>query len=59
MEFIGGEHTPKNLMIAAIRERKPFTDAPAREKIIELKNFFGVKRHALDPLLSTNTNFTK
>jgi SAM-dependent methyltransferase len=23
MEFIGGEHTPKNLMIAAVRERKP------------------------------------
>lgn len=51
MEFVGGEHTPKNLMIAAVREREPFADAGARKRIEELKVFFGVKHHALDSLL--------
>ena len=51
MEFVAGEHTPKNLMIAAVREREAFTDAAARKRIEELKAFFGVERHALDHLL--------
>ena len=51
MEFVGGEHTPKNLMIAAVREREAFTDEAARRRIEELKRFLGVKRHALDSLL--------
>ena len=51
IEFIGSEHTPKNLMLAAIREREPFTNAAARERIIELKKFFGIEHHALDSLL--------
>lgn len=53
MEFVAGEHTPKNLMIAAIREREPFTDEAARTRIAELKKFFGIERHALDVLLSS------
>lgn len=52
MEFVAGEHTPKNLMIAAVREREGFTDAAARHRIEELKAFYGVERHALDSLLS-------
>lgn len=51
MEFVGGEHTPKNLMIAAVREREAFTDQSARTRIEELQAFFGVEKHALDPLL--------
>lgn len=51
IEFVSSEHTPKNLMLAAIREREPFTDAVARERIVELKKFFGIKRHALDGIL--------
>lgn len=51
MEFVAGEHTPKNLMIAAVREREGFTDVAARKRIEEIKAFFGVERHALDPLL--------
>jgi SAM-dependent methyltransferase len=51
MEFIGGEHTPKNLMIAAVREREAFSDAKARERIVALKRFLGVEHHALDSLL--------
>ena len=51
MEFIGGEHTPKNLMIAAVREREAFKDEAVRTQIIELKKFLGITQHALDPLL--------
>jgi len=53
MEFVAGEHTPKNLMIAAIRERKPFGDETIRAQIVALKEFLGIKQHALDPLLKT------
>src|ERR1051325_425953 len=52
MEFVSSEHTPKNLMIAAVREREPFSDEGTRKRIEELKSFFGVTRHALDPLLN-------
>jgi SAM-dependent methyltransferase len=51
MEFIASEHTPKNLMIAAIREREPFADAAARKRIEDLKAWFGIQHHALDSLL--------
>jgi SAM-dependent methyltransferase len=55
IEFVSSEHTPKNLMLAAIREREPFTNEATRAKIIELKQFFGIDRHALDGLLQTST----
>lgn len=51
MEFIGGEHTPKNLMIAAVREREPFQDEAVRKQIVDLKTFLGIQHHALDALL--------
>jgi len=51
-EFVSSEHTPKNLMIAAVRKHEPYTNVPAREKIEELKRFFGVKKHSLDDLLT-------
>jgi hypothetical protein len=51
MEFVGSEHTPKNLMIAAVRESEPFKDEVARKRIAELKLFFHVETHALDSLL--------
>lgn len=50
-EFVASEHTPKNLMIAAIREHKPFTAENVRRQIEELKSLFGIKHHALDALL--------
>lgn len=51
MEFVGSEHTPKNLMIAAVREGEPFKDESARKRIDELRAFFQIERHALDTLL--------
>jgi SAM-dependent methyltransferase len=52
MEFVASEHTPKNLMIAAVHEREPFVDATVRKQIEDLKEFFGITHHALDPLLA-------
>jgi hypothetical protein len=51
MEFVASEHTPKNLLIAAIHERYPFKDEAARKRIEEFKMFFGIQHQALDPLL--------
>jgi SAM-dependent methyltransferase len=51
LEFVASEHTPKNLMIAAIRKRAPFSEVAAQTRIHELKAYFGIQRHALDPLL--------
>jgi len=50
IEFVASEHTPKNLMIAAIRERPQFADAAARKRIEEFKKFYGITRHGLDEL---------
>lgn len=51
IEFVASEHTPRNVMIAAVREGEPFKSEPARQRIVELKKFFGIQTHALDPLL--------
>jgi len=51
MEFVSSEHTPKNLMLAAVREHQPFSNPATREKIVELKKFFSIEHHALDSLL--------
>jgi len=54
IEFVGSEHTPKNLLLAGIRSEVPLS-APehhqAREQIAQLKAHFGLPRLALDPLL--------
>lgn len=50
-EFVASAHTPKNLMIAAIRKSAPFADAAVKRQILELKAFFGIQHHALDGLL--------
>ena len=58
-EFVATEHTPKNLMISAVR-RDAAADAvtgagagadAARRRIGELKKFFGIQHHALEALL--------
>jgi hypothetical protein len=52
IEFVSTEHTPKNLMITAVRRGEPFTSKAARDRIDKLKEFFGIKHHALDSLLT-------
>jgi len=43
-EFVASEHTPKNLMIAAIRTEKP----GSQETLERFRQFFGIQHHALD-----------
>lgn len=52
-EFIGTEHTPKNVMITAIKSQpRP----EALEEIEHLKSQFGIERHHLEDLLVKMTN---
>ena len=51
IEFVASDHTPKNLMIAAVRKHEPFKDPAKRQRIMQLKQFFGIQHHALDGLL--------
>ena len=51
IEFVSTEHTPKNLMIAAVRDGKPFVSTVARARIEQFKEFFGIHHHALDEWL--------
>ncbi len=51
-EFVPSEHTPKNLMISAVRRGRAFVDPEARQRIVALKALFGISRQALDPWLA-------
>lgn len=54
IEFVSGEHTAKNVMLAAVRgDGSPDASqrARARAAIDAFRAFFGVGRHALDALL--------
>ena len=52
IEFVDAGHTPKNLMLAAVRVAEPFQRTEVRDQIIALKAFAGVAQHALDELLA-------
>jgi SAM-dependent methyltransferase len=52
MEFVSAGHTPKNLMIAAVKTHPLGGDAGARERIERLKAEFGLGRMTLDGLLA-------
>ncbi len=52
IEFVASEHTPKNLLLAAIRsDDNPALNRrnEARNEIDRLKEYFGLQRLALDP----------
>ena len=55
-EFISSEHTGKNLMISAIREREPFQDGAVRQRMVDFKNSLGIRHQALDGLLDRDAN---
>lgn len=48
MEFVASEHTPKNLLIAAIKDGNESRSDTATKQIEALKQFFGIQRHTLD-----------
>ncbi|MGB4106298.1 MAG: SAM-dependent methyltransferase [Alphaproteobacteria bacterium] len=49
-EFVGSEHTAKNVMIAATKTGKPGNPAILK-KIREAKDFFGIRQHYLEKLM--------
>lgn len=53
IEFVSSEHTPKNLMLAAIRKGPAFANAALRQRIIDYKQFFGIRTQRLDGLLES------
>lgn len=55
IEFVDGEHTGKNLMLAAVRTTTPPEDgarAAAKAQIDAFRAYFGIREHALDALLA-------
>ncbi len=56
IEFVGSEHTAKNVMLAAVRRNDPLPPAQVAEaaaRIAAFRTHFGIASHALDPLLTT------
>lgn len=50
-EFISLEHTSKNKMILATRQKQPKNNQDILQKIRDLKAFYGIKEHCLESLL--------
>lgn len=50
-EFISDAHTPKNVMIAAVKDSKAPNRENTQQKIMAAKNLFGLSRHYLEDLL--------
>ncbi|NDY93368.1 class I SAM-dependent methyltransferase [Ideonella livida] len=56
-EFVALEHTSKNKMILAVRRARPRHDEAAHrarvlQQVAEIKAFYGITEHALEPLLA-------
>ena len=50
-EFISLEHTSKNKMILAVKQKTPATPGPVLAQIQSLMDFYGIRRQALEALL--------
>jgi hypothetical protein len=51
-EFVPVEHTPKNNMLAAVRNTKPVVTERADRQIREIKEFYGIEHQRLEDLVS-------
>jgi protein-L-isoaspartate O-methyltransferase len=51
-EFVSLEHTSKNKMILAVKRAKPLARDPVMSQIKGLMDFYGIRQHALQSLLS-------
>ena len=49
VEFVGIEHTPKNLMIIATKSKAKVNND---HQIVAIKHIFGIKQHYLERLLA-------
>ena len=52
-EFVGTEHTAKNLLIVASRTRKPGPSQDLVERALEFQDRFGIQNQRLQTLLMT------
>jgi hypothetical protein len=50
-EFVTDVHTPKNIMITAIKRKQAIDTTNIQKQINELKTFFGIQTHYLETLL--------
>jgi hypothetical protein len=50
-EFVGTEHTAKNLLIVASRARKPGPNQDLVERALEFQHRFGIQNQRLQTLL--------
>lgn len=50
-EFVSLEHTNKNKMILAVKNRHPQDKSKVLEQIAAIKSFYGVEKHCLESLL--------
>jgi hypothetical protein len=61
-EFVGGEHTAKNVMITAVKRRNDFDInndellLDKRSRLHELATMFGIKRQRLATLMGEQIN---
>lgn len=56
-EFIGTEHTPKNVLIVGVKQEKPEgLKQEAIDKVHNLKKLFNIDYHHLEKLLGLNTS---
>ena len=50
IDFIADAHTPKNVMLVAVKSNKPKQDQAVLNKIKEAKAYFGIEQHYLEGL---------
>ena len=53
-EFISNEHTPKNVMITAVKTSRKVDEQRILNKIHQIKAFFGIGKYYLETLLHDN-----
>ena len=51
-EFISLEHTNKNKMILAVKNKKPVDNREVLKQIQAIKDFYGIQQHCLEDLLA-------
>ena len=51
-EFIGTEHTPKNVMIVGVKSNHASDKKEPLEKVKSLKELFNIQQHYLEKLLA-------
>jgi hypothetical protein len=54
-EFVPSEHTPKNNMLVGTRLSKPANPSEIDERIIQIKDLYGIREQRLETLLDSTS----